>query len=52
MHYSAYAFAVNPNIPTITAKNGSQLGNTVGFSSVNILRQKSKFTCSYIFLFF
>ena len=35
MQYDAYAFAVDRNIPTITAKDGSTLGNTVGFSTVS-----------------
>ncbi len=35
MHYTAYSFATNPSIPTITAKDGSQLGNYVGFTTVN-----------------
>ena len=37
MHYDAYAFAIDRNIPTITAKDGStSLGNFVGFSAVII----------------
>lgn len=38
MHYDAYAFAIDRNIPTITAKDGSTLGNTVGFSTVIIIK--------------
>ena len=37
MHYTAYSFAINSNIPTITAKDGSQLGNYIGLTSVDIL---------------
>jgi len=40
MHYTAYSFAINSNIPTITAKDGSQLGNYIGFTSVDNILSK------------
>lgn len=36
MHYGAYAFAVDPTIPTIITPNGEAIGQRVGFSDVCI----------------
>jgi hypothetical protein len=34
MHYSAYAFAVDPSIPTIIVPDGVSIGQRDGFSEV------------------
>lgn len=34
MHYGAYAFAVDPKIPTIIVPSGVEIGQRVGFSEV------------------
>ena len=34
MHYEKFAFAKNRQMPTITARNGRQLGNSHGFTKV------------------
>lgn len=37
LHYSAYAFAVDPTIPTIIVPDGVEIGQRVGFSEVRLI---------------
>jgi hypothetical protein len=39
MHYGAYAFAVDPSIPTIIVPDGVTIGQRDGFSEVIINKQ-------------
>ena len=45
MHYPDWAFAIDPSIPTIVAKNGAHIGQRNGFSAIDIIRLNTLYSC-------
>ncbi|XP_046645314.1 hatching enzyme 1.2-like [Daphnia pulicaria] len=46
LHYSAYAFAVDPSIPTIIVPDGVSIGQREGFSEVDIFEVNTLYECA------
>ena len=45
MHYSAYAFAIDPTTPTIITRDGSEIGQREGLSAKDALKIKNMYKC-------
>ncbi|XP_046457182.1 hatching enzyme 1.2-like [Daphnia pulex] len=46
MHYSAYAFAVDPSIPTIIVPDGVSIGQRDGFSELDLAELNKLYGCA------